>query len=447
MIRDFLLCLCILAFAFCHTSSAQPLSLQDVISITLQNNYNIKLAQNAKEVSENNAKGLMGMGNAGFLPTLTLNAGFNESINATFQKRGDTGSERDLSGAVADRTTVGLQLNWVIFDGFKMYATKEKLEFTEEKNSFSLETTISNTLAQVMSAYYSVVLQQAIFTSFANSLSLSAERLSIANAKMSIGSASQLDVLRAKVDFNTDSATVMRQQTMVFNAKQSLLQLLSRSSEPAQTTTIEIKDTITLAPIAGIQALRETMLGRNPQLKELAVNQKIATVARRELYQGYFPSLTFTSTYNYANIQDQASIFSVNRSTGFSYGVTAQVPLFNGFNTDRQSQNAVIEERNTEFLYEDTKLRLSNQLIVAYQNYTTNKSLISLEEENLRVAQQTVHIAFEKFRLGGINAIELRETQQNFVRAETRLITSRFETKLAEIEILRLSGLLFHSNP
>jgi outer membrane protein TolC len=59
---------------------------------------------------------------------------------------------------------------------------------------------------------------------------------------------------------------------------------------------------------------------------------------------------------------------------------------------------------------------------------------------NVAVARENVNIAFEKYKLGSINDIELREIQQKLIDAEYQLISSQFEAKKAEVELDRLSG-------
>ncbi|MEP5047608.1 MAG: TolC family protein, partial [Balneola sp.] len=67
-------------------------------------------------------------------------------------------------------------------------------------------------------------------------------------------------------------------------------------------------------------------------------------------------------------------------------------------------------------------------------------SLIELEQENLQFTKQSLDIALERFRLGTINSVELREAQLSLLNAENRLIIAQIEAKNAETELLRLSG-------
>lgn len=60
-------------------------------------------------------------------------------------------------------------------------------------------------------------------------------------------------------------------------------------------------------------------------------------------------------------------------------------------------------------------------------------------------ARRNLGIAQEKYKLGALNDLELRETQQKLMDAENRLLQANFQYKSAEIELLRISGQLSDS--
>jgi outer membrane protein TolC len=109
-------------------------------------------------------------------------------------------------------------------------------------------------------------------------------------------------------------------------------------------------------------------------------------------------------------------------------------------------QNARIRLKNQELSKRDLELRITAELSRIYAQYTDAMDLIELEMENLEINKETVSIALERFELGTINSIELREAQQSLLNAENRLIEAQIDAKSAEIELLRLSGRLLQRN-
>ena len=95
-----------------------------------------------------------------------------------------------------------------------------------------------------------------------------------------------------------------------------------------------------------------------------------------------------------------------------------------------------------EIEVQDAELTLRASLLKTYQEFQSNIRIVELQESNVTVARENVTIAFEKYKLGSLNDIELREIQQKLIDAEYELILAQFEAKKAEVEILRLTGQL-----
>ena len=74
---------------------------------------------------------------------------------------------------------------------------------------------------------------------------------------------------------------------------------------------------------------------------------------------------------------------------------------------------------------------------MAYEN---NMQLTALERENLTNAVENYEIAIERYKLGDLSGIELREAQNSLLEAEERLVQAQYNTKLCEISLLQISG-------
>ncbi|MBR2005739.1 MAG: glycosyltransferase [Thermoguttaceae bacterium] len=84
----------------------------------------------------------------------------------------------------------------------------------------------------------------------------------------------------------------------------------------------------------------------------------------------------------------------------------------------------------------DLKADLSN-LWQAYQN---NIEMLKLERENLIAAVENHEIASERYMLGNLSGIEMREAQKSLLDAEERILSAEYDTKMCEISLLQLSG-------
>ena len=123
-------------------------------------------------------------------------------------------------------------------------------------------------------------------------------------------------------------------------------------------------------------------------------------------------------------------------------GVSLTYNIFNGFNTQNDIRIAKIREESARAELNQTELDIKSELLRIYNDYLTNLQLVKFESENRALALRNLEVAMEKYRIGAINDIELRETQQKLMDAETRYLLSQYRSKIAETELLRLSGQL-----
>jgi outer membrane protein len=414
-------------------------TLSQAIAIALEKNYAIRLAGNDATIAENNTSGLGGLGAAGMLPSLNANGAWTQNRDNVEQRFIADGRVLQRVGAVTDRTNALVQLSWTLFDGLAMFAVRERLGELEKQSRLLLRQAIETTAAQVMTNYYTVVEQSVLLATRRTALTLSRERLAIADAKLRFGSASELDVQNARVDFNADSAAYIRQNATLYNTKTALLQVMG-DVEQFPDADFEVQDSILLSAQYTLAALKERVRARNPLLLSAQTAVNIAAISIREVEAQHWPLLSANLNYNFSNVESQAGVFSYNRSNGLTYNLTAQFNIFSGFNIQRQVQNARVSALSGDFQYRDVENQLLSQMQQTYRNFQNSVLLVELERDNVRLAQSAANIALEKFRLGAMNSLDLRIVQQNYILAESRTITALADAKRAEIELLRLTG-------
>jgi outer membrane protein len=206
-----------------------------------------------------------------------------------------------------------------------------------------------------------------------------------------------------------------------------------------------VLDTIPINPSIELEDVRSIAETNNPQLLIARKNIDIANIVLRERKAEFWPTVNFVSAYSFSrqnnnavvNVQAQP-LFSLNR--GLNYGVALSVPILNNFNTRRLVKQAKLDIRRQEVFMEDQRLRLHLGIYHAFRTYQFQKQALELEETNIQLAKDNVFIAFERYRLGVSTYLELRDAQQSLETAYNRLISARYNTKVAETELLRLKG-------
>ena len=201
----------------------EKLSLQDAITIALQNNYDIKLVNNDVAIAKNNVN----LGNAGILPVAVGSFSTGGSRQNTVQTQ-STGTQKRTDGARSTNMSYGVGLDWTIFDGFRMFANYDRLKALEQQGQINLKAQLLTTISNVITGYYNLAKQQQLVMASDSAMDVSNLRLKIANNKLELGRGSKLDVLSAKVDYNTDTSTYLQQKNLLVTYMVTLNQLLAR---------------------------------------------------------------------------------------------------------------------------------------------------------------------------------------------------------------------------
>lgn len=425
--------LCLLICFLSTVSAQEKLSLQQAVTIALQNNYDIKLVSNDVQIAKNNSN----LGNAGLLPRLDGSFTEGGSLQNTTRTQ-SSGAEQTLNGVRNTNMSYGVALGWTIFDGLQMFANLERLKELEKQGAVNAKATVLSTISSVVNAYYNVSREQQLVIARDSALDVSVLRLRIANNKLEIGRGSKLDVLTAKVDYNTDTSALLLEQNLLRNSRVTLNQVMARDLNIVFSvdTVFDINSSLDYATLSG------QMEQLNPELQNAFINKKISELNLKIVKGQRYPLVAVNSGYEYQRSSSPTGFNTQQRANGLTYGLTASLNIFNGFLQRQNERNAKILINSSELTLDKTKQTIGAQLLTAYQNYTTNLDLLKVERNNVEVAKQSLGITLEKYRLGSIAPLELREAQRNSIDAIARYLEAQYQAKLTEISLKEISGTL-----
>ena len=410
--------------------SAQ-MTIEQAAEIALKNNYDILISKNISQQAVNSNT----LGNAGMLPVLSLNATGISANNDTKQEF-SSGLIVDKKGVQSENITTGAYLTWTVFDGLKMFATHDRLKELEGMGMLGTKIQIENTLVQVTSAYYTIVMHKQMIDGLKASMAVSEERLKIAQKKFDIGTASKVDVLQAKVDLNAQKSALMKESTLLSDSKETLNQLLVQPVDKE----FEVADSIPLMNDYKYEDLKNSILAKNSDLLFSQKNIDVSNYMIREAKAAYYPRLNLNANYIFSRAQNQAGFALLNQNLGLNLGFTASWNIFNGFNNANNRKNLKLNLENSNFEYENLKTMTQLALLKAFKKYQDDLAILQLETENNSLVKENLTIALERFRVGESNSIELKVAQQSYEEAINRLSDARYSAKISETQLLKLSG-------
>lgn len=408
-------------------------SLRECIETGLERNYSIRIIRNEQQISDNNAT----PGNAGYLPTVDMSGGFNGSVNNNRNKLMDGTTEKQ-NGVNSETGNIGLNVNWTVFDGFGIQAEYSRLKELQRMGELNTRMTIEDFVADLSTEYYNRIRQNIRLRNLRSSLDLSRERVRIAEERYHIGSGSRMDLQQAQVDFNSDSSKVLNQLEVVNTSRIRLNELMALENVEEN---IAVKDSVIYPNIFLDEVeLWKSTIESNASLLIAQKNKTLSELDYKKVKSRNYPYVKLNAGYGYTANWYEVGTTDLQQRLGLNYGVTVGLSLFDGLNRRRERRNARIEIENKELRMQELELALRADMSNLWMAYQNNLDLWSLEKENLVVAQENYRIAIDRYKLGELSGIELREAQNSLLEAEERQSIAEYSTKLCEVSLLQLSG-------
>ena len=423
-----------LSFFVCSLQAQKLLTLEEAIATALQHNYDIILSKNDSAVAALDYS----YRNAVFLPRLNGNVG--ATWNKNNQKQ-DFANGTKREGDVKTNNLVGsISLNWTLFDGGKMFVTRYKAEELIHLGELGIKNQVINTIAAVINTYYDIVRQKQQLKAVEETMSISQTRVDLSQRKLDIGVGAKPDVLQSKVDLNAQKAAQLRQITLI----QQLKEALNQTMNVAGNSSYEVSDSIPINANLVLGDIQNNIENSNTTLQLLRKNVDIANYTVKERKAERFPIVSFNSAYNLNRTNNDVALNPAlpifNRNRGYNYGLTATIPILNNRNTQRLIRQAELNVQYQQLIFDNQRSLVNLGVINAFKDYELQKQALELEEANILLAKENVSIILETYRLGQATYLQLREAQKSLEDAYNRLIAARYNTKLAETELLRLKG-------
>lgn len=418
----------VLLFYSVCVHSQDILTLQDAIELAKKNNLDIAI----QNLNANAATMQVYKANAGLIPTIDWNVNTGGNLNQVSLAFIDGNSINRLGRSINPNTN--LSLNWTIYNGGRMQTRYNILENQSELASIQIKAVEDVIVNNVTLSYVDLTRQKATIAYLKNSIKYYEERLNITKQRWEIGRGSKLDYLQSQNDYNAQISLLQNAELALENQKVLFNLLLNRDGktefdvqELAQNTTV----------FSETDVLRKSEIN-NEELFGINKNIDIAKLSVKELEGNLLPEINFNSTVGFSYSKTNAGQVLSNQNYGLGSLLTARWNLFDGKHNKKQIAIAKLQTSVLEKRKEQIATRIKSEVFVALNNYNNTKRILTLEENNKSISEESLNISLEKFRLGSSTILELNEAQQRFDTANNRYINAYFDVKDAEIEIERL---------
>ena len=405
------------------------IDLDQAVALALENNHDLFIAKVQSDKAENSAT----LGNAGALPTLRATAGTNYS-NQNSDLEFATGQTQNVSGAESAGQNASLGLSQVLFAGGALQRTYSILKSASQMANIAELQQLNTTIVQTQSQYFAIVLLGETVQTAETNLAISADRYARAELKKELGGSNTTELLAAEVDLNRDKITLMDARTQLLNAK-TLFKTFVGIEGSFELVPV-VKDEF--AAVDDLMSLINAAFENNPTLQMARISEETAIIQQKLAQSTLFPSLSAQVSYGLNQSQAEAGFLTSSQQTGLNAGVSLTYDLFGGGRSRTQRQNAALDVEIAQRQRIKTEETIQAAVINAAEVYVNARAKYELEKKSVAVAQQNFDKTKERYDLGQLSYLQLREAQLGLLNAQNGKTSALFQARNAYLALWQL---------
>lgn len=415
-------------------SAQEILTLEESISIALKKNYDLRIAKNNTAISRTETELL----NSGYLPRLTASAGVSysdENQSVTF----NDGNTTSIDGAVTESYNASVTAEYVIFDGFERKFNNDRLEETLVLSELQERQQIENTIIGIYESYFNVAFQAQVVENLKTNIENSKDRLVRAQKRLKYGQGTGLDELNAQVDLNNDSISYTSALRDLNNFKRNLNLTLGREV----TVAFETDTTLNFSPEIREDQLLRAAEEHNVELVLADQNILLSELDLKISRAKFLPKVSGNASYRWTESQNPPTSFALaNESQGINLGLNLSWNLFDGGGNATRIKTGKIARQNREIELERIRERVRTEVLNAYETYSIAKYTMTAEAKNVTTNKLNFRRTQKQYSLGQITTVEFRQAQINLYQALNNYARSKYDLKIAELNLKQLGGFL-----
>jgi outer membrane protein len=399
------------------------ITIEDAIRIALENNYQLKQAENNLAISDNavlNAR-------ADFLPSLSA------SYNGT-RRVGQQFDQTTVTFENVTTNTMGGNINSsiTIFNGFNNINSLRRASTNrsiQQEDSQRLRESIIFTTA---SRFLQVVLNEELLIISRENLSVAEQQYNRIEAQVEVGRSPNVDLLNQASIVANEELTVIQRENALESSLAQLMRIMQDESGTEYSLIMPDVEELQLIPLdLNLQELVQTALQNRRDLRaqQLTIerNQYDEAIARANLLPTVNASLGISGSYNdrFRDIDGDPLSYTtqffdrnVNRFIGFNI----QIPIFDNLNRRTNLQNTQITLKNSQLELDNIRFQVNEEVRQAYNDYMSIVKELESTEKALIAAERAYETEFQRYEVGASTLIELNQANANFVQAQSNRI-------------------------
>jgi len=239
--------------------------------------------------------------------------------------------------------------------------------------------------------------------------------------KYIIGSATKLDIIKAKTELERDSAMLPPLKQRLSIAKHALAILVGKAPANWLTPNFDINK-LTLPKELPL-SLPSELVHNRPDILAAEANLQGASAAIGIATANMYPNIVINAQLLQESLTPGALFNSASTAWAVAAGLTA--PIFSG-------GTLCAEKRKTELAYDAALAQYQQTVLIAFEQVADALAALSNDSEAVTLQRETVHLAdtalklaYKSYEIGAIGLIQIQDSQRTLARAELELIRAR----------------------
>jgi outer membrane protein TolC len=399
----------------------ETLELARCIEIALKKHPGIQAAAYTLQAGESR----VGQAKAGYYPHLSGSASYSRTDQTATAGRFSTSGR-----SVYDSYGSSVALSQNLFD-FGKTATQVKIQnLNLDASRSDFDTTNDQVVFGVKQAYYGLLLTQRNRDVAREVVGQFTQHLGRARGFFEVGLKPKFDVTKAEVDLSNAKLNLLKAENALRLARVTLNNAMGLPDAPDY----EIRDSLAFQRVeVDLDQVMKKAYDRRPDLQSILAKKKSLDETITLQKKGYTPYVTGNAGYGWSGD-------SFPLDPGWSIGATLNIPLFSGFSTkyqvDEARANLDVLKANEEALRQGIFLEVKQ----AWLNLQEAADRIVAAEVIVRQAEENLELANGRYTAGVGSPIEVTDALVAESNAKTGFIAALYDYKMAQATLAKATG-------
>ena len=397
----------------------ETITLDRAVALAIAHHPSILASRSTVEASQSR----IGQAQANYWPQIEASSGYTRGYTA-----GITSSLRSGAYDQYEGTLTGTQK---IYDFGRTASQVGVQKFSTEAARADLTNTVDQTVLNLKVAYFGLLQAQRNRQVTVETTRQFQQHLDQARGFFEVGTKAKFDVTKAEVDLSNARLNQIRAENAVRVARVGLDNAMGLPAAPGY----EVEDVLTSPPydITLESALQQAYAVR-PDLQSILAKKKAAEQSIRLAKAGYYPSLDGSATYGWGG-----SDFPLREN--WTAGATISVPLFNGFLTKHQIDEAQANFRTLMANEAAIRQTIAYDVQQAFLSLSEAKERIAVAEVTVRQATENLDLANGRYAAGVGSPIEVTDALVSLSNARMSYNQALYDYRIAQATMDKARGI------